>query len=344
MRIKLDNQPSPPPQSPIMKILFTIDVETWPVTTDPETFGDYFERCIFGRVGDGAWGLSYQLDIFRQYDLQAVFFVEPLFAGVMGLGFLERIVSPILAAGHDIQLHTHPEWLSQYTPPLLPSKTPRHRMHDYAEGEQVEIIEQGLKLLKKCGVDQVQAFRAGSFGADDNTLKTLSQTAITMDSSFNPGYPECRITPPRSSSSNSAPPSPWQPVRHHGILEFPMGGFSDWPGHTRHLQLTAVSTAEMTGMIEQAYEKKWRYLVILSHSFELLNRSRSRKDPIMVRRFEALCQFLANNRQRFQTIGFADIDPQAWSNDTACHPPLTSHPLRTLHRMGEQLFRRVYAP
>jgi len=85
--------------------------------------------------------------------------------------------------------------------------------------------------------------------------------------------------------------------------------------------------------------------VIVSHSFELVWRGVSRGRPasprrLVIRRFERLCQFLAENRDRFETGGFAGL------GETDLRPPrdprpLRSSVLRTAHRYAEQLAGRL---
>jgi hypothetical protein len=91
----------------------------------------------------------------------------------------------------------------------------------------------------------------------------------------------------------------------------------------------------------QAHEMGWRTFVIVSHSFELLRRGarETAPDPVVVRRFDELCRFLADNRDRFRTVGFNDLAlDQAPAVDSRI--PVSPVPL-TAMRIGEQLARRM---
>ncbi len=66
-------------------------------------------------------------------------------------------------------------------------------MHEYNLREQEEIISKGIELLKKITNTQPIAHRAGSFAADNNTLKALIKNGIFIDSSYVKEYKNCKI-------------------------------------------------------------------------------------------------------------------------------------------------------
>src|SRR6186997_3028918 len=96
-----------------LPVLITIDTELWPHSPCWRTEGlaADFERDILGRTEHGDFGIDYQMDVFGQHGLRAVFLVEGLFAEVAGRAHLRDIVQAIDARGHEVQLHVHPEWL-----------------------------------------------------------------------------------------------------------------------------------------------------------------------------------------------------------------------------------------
>ncbi|MBF0623709.1 MAG: hypothetical protein HQL82_02765 [Magnetococcales bacterium] len=139
----------------------------------------------------------------------------------------------------------------------------------------------------------------------------------------------------------AARPPARHPVWLDGVWEFPVGRFCDRGAHERHLQLTACSFAELAAMIRQAHRRGWTHLVLLSHSFELLNRTRTRVDPVVMDRFVRLCRFLETNRDWVITVGFEDVDPATLGSDAGV-PALRSHRGRTLWRQGEQALRWLF--
>ncbi|HUF35938.1 MAG TPA: hypothetical protein VMN37_08310 [Gemmatimonadales bacterium] len=90
------------------------------------------------------------------------------------------------AAGQDVQVHAHTEWLSLAREPGLP-RTGHSLVRLYPEAEQAAIIGRAAGLLREAGASRPRAFRAGSYGADLATLRALCACGIPMDSSLNPG-------------------------------------------------------------------------------------------------------------------------------------------------------------
>src|SRR3546814_1564383 len=51
------------------------------------------------------------MDMLERHGLTGVFFVDPMPALVYGPKIIAEIVRPIVARGHEVQLHIHTEWL-----------------------------------------------------------------------------------------------------------------------------------------------------------------------------------------------------------------------------------------
>jgi hypothetical protein len=136
-----------------------------------------------------------------------------------------------------------------------------------------------------------------------------------------------------------------QPREIYGVYEFPISFFRDRPGHYRHLQLCACSIHELTNSLCMASERGWYSQVLVSHSFELIKRRKQTRKPalvdwIVVRRFEQLCRFLAEHRNKIRTAVFSEIVPEQIPELNPSRP-LHSNIHRTVHRYCEQLIRRV---
>ena len=80
--------------------------------------------------------------------------------------------------------------------------------------------------------------------------------------------------------------------------------------------------------------------VILMHSFDLLTQARTMPDETMLSRFDKLCQFLAQNRDKFQTVTFGDVDAAEMVSVERVGPSLHSSILHTVQRSFEQIMRR----
>ncbi|MDP6435920.1 MAG: polysaccharide deacetylase [Gammaproteobacteria bacterium] len=320
----------------MLNVFITVDTEVWPndLAGGPgeESFAAAFRRDILGRTKAGDYGLPLQLKIMNDHGIQASFFVESLFASGMGAGALGDITGMVEAAGHEVQMHLHPEW-AQAVPELQSLYNGGNNLQDYNKDQQYQMLKTGLDNLAAAGVPGPRAFRAGNYGAGFSTLKVLNSLGIEFDTSYNYCYlaSDCDL-------QTSEPLL--QPSMLEGVLEFPVSFFQDWPGHYRHTQLTACSFAELSAMLDQACDRGWSSFVIVSHGFELLNPARSAPDGVVRRRFEKLCAFIAANSDRMKVGMFKNLDVTAIGAG-AEQELLTSNMLRTASRYAIQILRRL---
>ncbi len=295
------------------------------------------DRDIHGLTPQGRFGLGHILARFKAHGLKATFFLEAFYGLYAGPAELGRLVDPILEAGQEVGLHLHSEWLPLLKRPEL-AGLEGGSLKDFTRPRQERLIALGLESLRQAGAGPVQALRAGNYGANLDTLAAARANGLSFDSSYDPAYlgRGCAMYLPQTL---------WQPQKLEGILELPVGAFQDYPGHLRHLQLSACSLEEIRHVVGQAHRRGWSQLVLVMHSFELIHRRHwrglePRADALMLRRFEGLCQYLAANRGEVVTAHFRDIDSAGLG---AGQPPgpLTSHPGRTLWRLAQQAWRRL---
>jgi hypothetical protein len=188
---------------------------------------------IDGAVDKGRFGIGWQMDRLEAHGLRGVFFVDPMPARVVGDGFLGEIVEPIVARGHEVQLHIHSEWLALAAGSPKPSGSGQF-IHEFSQEDQAALIREAADRLVAAGAPRPIAFRAGNYAASDETLSALAGEGILWDTSFNAHYlgGACRIGLPASSNA---------PVRHAGLIEAPVSGLNDRPGRFRAAQVCAVS-------------------------------------------------------------------------------------------------------
>lgn len=318
----------------MVRVFVTCDTEVWPLGPDWKESGlerEYLYH-ILGRTTGGDFGVPYQLEILNRHGLKGVFFVEALFADAVGPERLRQITAMVQEAGHEVQLHLHPEWLARIQDPSLPARKGQHLRH-YTEDEQTALIARGLANLRASGAAAVSAFRAGNYGGNLDTLRALARNRVAYDTTYNVCYLDgaCDMDLGRELL---------QPELIDGVNEFPVSCFEDWPGHYRHAQLCACSSDELHGALWQASERDWHAFVIVLHSFELIRRPRrtgeaAKPNRIVIRRFEELCRFLAAHRDKFETAFFSDLDPKEIPAPGGA-VALKSSPLRTARRMVEQ--------
>jgi hypothetical protein len=313
------------------------------ITIDTEYSAGLFVR--FGRAGraenfrmsidcataDGAVGVGYQMDMFDFHGLKAVFFVDPMPALIWGVDAIAAIVEPIVSRGHDVQLHLHSEWLAFAGAANPLGDRTGTNIKDFTLDEQLVLLRYASDMLIAAGAPRPVAFRAGNYGANDDTLRALAQLGMAYDTSHCPGIAaaDCAI----SLSSDDL-----QPRLHCGIVEVPIGAIGSYGDGKRHAQITALSAAEMLAAVGHCRTHDIASFTLVSHSFELLSRDRQRINRIIDRRFTKLCRGLAS-MDGVETRTYADRPPTV--PDGQSRQPtvgvLPFSPIRAGMRMAEQL-------
>lgn len=319
------------PEKPL-NVFLTVDVEIWPQRwdLDPGNFSRYFDTYIIGKTASGGFGLPFQLGLLAEHGLKAVFFVEPLFAFEFGMQPLREIVSMIRGFGQEVQPHLHTEWVGKMTHSILPGRVGIN-MRQFSKDEQTFLIAKGLENLRSCGVEAPCAFRAGSFGANRDTLRAVAKNGLKIDSSYNLA----------SQHGAFLEDELWQPGLFDGVKEFPVTVYGDILGRRKHAQINTTSYREFAHILQQAHARRWHSSVIFWHSAELLNESRSRRDPVAISRLEKLCRYLADRRTILETRWFSEM----LSEDLPAFGtlgPLSPTPLDSIAKYGEQLVRKVF--
>lgn len=287
--------------------------------------GENFARSIACETSAGAVGIFHQMDVMERNGLRGVFFVDPMPALVWGLEAIRAVVEPIVVRGHDVQLHLHTEWLAlagRKNP--LDGRTGQH-LHCFGYEDQVTLIGLARDYLVAAGAPPPVAFRAGNYAADDNTLLALRHHGIRYDSSHVPGIAnsDCRITLGARDH---------RVVRHQGAIEVPVGSIRSLRG-LRHAQVTALSAWEMGAALRYAVKHHVPMLTIVTHSFELLSRDRSRINSIVRDRFEKFCETVAHTAGA-RGATFASRPPQIGDETGCAAMPLSE--IRAAARIAEQ--------
>jgi hypothetical protein len=315
-----------------MRVYITFDIEVWcDGWSDLDArFPAAFDRYYYGHSHAGAYALPKTTEILNRHGLTGVFFVEPLFSARFGSSYLETVVGLIAGEGHNVQLHLHPEWTDEIQPPILPdvSCKRQHLVH-YTEDEQAALIATGRRLLEAAKRAPVDCFRAGSFAANRATYRALVRNGLALDSSLNAGFDY--------TGGSIQGLHDWAGERTiEGVRCFPVSVFTDGFGRLRPAQVNACSTGEMRRALLDAAERGVEHFVIVSHNFDMLKPGSTEPDWIVVRRFEALCDFLARNRSTFEVGPFTAAARSAGAESRPQVPAWA-----TVQRWAEQLVRRV---
>lgn len=286
-------------------VYLTIDTEYSSALANspcPVDRAENFARSIACLTPDGPAGITHKLELLKRYGQRAVFFVDPMPALVWGVAAIEDVVAPILAAGQDVQLHCHTEWLK-----FAPSGGPfvgleGRNIKDFAFEEQCRILEWARDTLVAAGAPDPVAFRAGNYGANRDTLRALREIGLYYDSSHTPGIVG-------GDSALDLRATDTQPLLYEGIIEVPVSCVGDLGGRLRHAQITALSLKEMRAALLHARDGRMTCFTLVSHSFELINRRSLAVNKVVRARFEGLCRALQ------------DIDG-IWTADFAQSPPV----------------------
>ena len=282
-------------------LLITVDTELSALLQQRGlSLDENLRRSIHAETGGRACGIGWQMDVLDRHKLTGVFFLDPLPALVHGAAFLTPIVGEIVGRGHEVQLHIHTEWLAWARDSPVEGRQGRN-IGDFSLGDQVTLLGLAKDYLEQAGAPPITAFRAGNFGANDDTLRALAAVGIDWDSSVNPAYlgGDCRI---------SADHGQIGAKRIHGVAELPVSGIIDRPGGFRPAQICAMSADEMRAGLRHAVRNGHDAFVVVTHSFEMLSRDRARPNGAVIRRFEQLCREAAG-LPGVRGMGFRDLSP-----------------------------------
>lgn len=166
--------------------IMTIDVEGHS-GTDP------IRRLIWGETADGSChGIDRMMDIGDSYGVRFLFFVDIAAAFEYGKEKIAQVLLHIKSRGHDIGVHVHASHMGDKS---------RDYMWQYS-------IEEQRDILKKCTAFYTEvlgmpptSFRAGSYGANRDTLQVLEELGYQYDFSQHYGKRACAILPPAAYTS-----------------------------------------------------------------------------------------------------------------------------------------------
>lgn len=162
------------------KVLVSIDTEG-PAGSNP------VERMIYGKTSDEKeYGIHYLMNIFSAHNIRGLFFVDIPEIADHGADKIERVLKDIEENGHDTGVHVHPDHMADIN---------RRYLWQYSRDEQYEIIARCTDFYTKILRKQPKSFRAGRYGADNNTLSVLDEIGYKYDMSEFHSSRYCKIEP-----------------------------------------------------------------------------------------------------------------------------------------------------
>lgn len=309
-------------------LLITVDTELSALLQQQGvSLHDNVQRSIWANAAGQGHGIGWQMDVLDRHGLKGVFFLDPMPSLVHGSDWLRPIVRAIVERGHEVQMHVHSEWLAWAKESPVGDRQGRN-IGDFSLADQITLLSHAKMLLEDAGAPTITAFRAGNFGANDDTLRALAAIGVDWDSSVNPGYlrADCGI---------SAKPDEIGASRLHGMAELPVSGIMDRPGSFRPAQICAMSAAEMRAGLHHAVAQGHDAFVVVTHSFEMLSRDRQRANALVKARFESLCRAAAG-LPGVHAAGFHDLSPAIADRAPVAHTRVQPNRLRTTSRLVQQ--------
>lgn len=219
------------------------------------------KKRIYGKIGDRYFGIPLIMDIADRYGISVTFFVEVLNHYYFGKDETRQVCRYILERGHDVQLHLHPNYLNftrQYPEELVF----KDNMSAYGAARQTELIQEGKELLQEYGVKEPVAFRAGNYGADQNTIGALSKNGFVFDSSYNLAFPH-KNSPLFAQPLNDL-------ARIEDIFELPVTCFQEDIGFFKKrvpMDINGAGFRQMRDTLRFASKNNFRCVTFILHSF-----------------------------------------------------------------------------
>lgn len=297
------------------------------------------EPLVWCKVNGRSEGLGFMLDTFSKYNIQATFFVETVHRYYFKHDPMKPIAQQIHAAGHDVQLHTHPCWSFFQYPDWREQVRGKPGRDDFAGrdiDDSVRLIQQGIDSFADWGLPRPLVFRSGNLQHDDNLYKALARTGIPYSSNvavgiFDSGQEQYKLFSGQHD--------------RHGVREFPVLSYSDWRAGTkqnvRSLTIAGASFAETRSILEKCRAAGIAQVVILTHPFEYVQNSdvtyrKMRRHSLTQKRLRQLCRYLHDNADRFEACGLAQAaaaNPRASTDNIL----LNGHLWHTVPRMAAQV-------
>ena len=333
---------------PKTRVYFTVDVECAEERLSRGQLqpAQGYDLRVWGRFAnhDDELGVPLIMRELEAYGHRGTFFMEPFGSRHFGIDGLAAVCRSIRARGHDVQLHAHPVQKEPRFRSL--ALTPENdNLHARDVAGQAALLDEGVSILAAAGVprDEVRAFRAGNFGADNRTWQAMAKVGLPLSSNLNSNYlnRNCKISWPRHENGLFD--------TGYGVWELPVSNFLDGKS-PRHLQIMAVSLGEMIDYLKAARAQDIGEVNIFTHSFELfyiedLERRQARLSPMNVSRLRGLCRFLREHADEFEVDTMGDLAGRLQSgNQRPVHSAAgmpRGKPLLRYRRLVEQVFKRV---
>lgn len=281
-------------------------------------------------------GLGFILDTLKKNDIKATFFVEALNVNFFGYDAMGEIAHLIYSQDQDIQLHLHPVWTYFKNPEWQTQLTINPPNDDFRLRKQQEIeslLTEGTDIFLKWGLQKPIAIRTGSLWVNTSVYKAMRSTGIKYSSNVGVGIYRPKDEELQLYSGIHEIESCFElPVlSYRGVDIFSYQ-------HIKTLTITGSSWREIKHLLQLALKKNIDCVVILTHPSEFVKNQNDQYtnfigNRINQKRFNLLCEFLSENRDKFSVQTFSDLSTIKEPNQNSANT-LLSVPIRqTVNRV-----------
>lgn len=243
------------------------------IDTEGPAGNNPIESLIYGRTVKGEYGINALMDLFEKHQCTGLFFVDIAEAWDNGAEKIAGVLEHIKSRGHDIGVHIHPDHMADSN---------RRFLWEYSYDEQYQIISQCTDFYKQIVGTEPVSFRAGRYGANDDTIKILAELGYKYDFSEFPHNKRCRMT--FDGRYNQI-----KQIKDSQIVEVPVSVFQSFksPIYSRFDKVDVTQCfSEYKKVLDRFPENG--IIVFFVHSFSLLNWRGNPDSPVLKKRIPQL--------------------------------------------------------
>jgi len=253
-------------------LIITVDTEAQP----PRQSENHVDRLIYGKSKEGSFGIGEMMEIADRYSKKITFFVD-IIAERIYPGEIRDVCMDIHSRGHDVQLHSHPEYADESFWREL--DIPRQgAMNRWNAEQSSKIITWMIGKCEDWGIPRPVALRGGGYRYNAHILQTENEIGLTLDFNYNHLNRKVPLKEPVQPQPFNLGPLPvfrWS----NGIVEVPVSTFSNDEDPAKHATRIRFDENFVMKYESDLHERMRKYysetkgppiLVMMIHSWSLL--------------------------------------------------------------------------
>ena len=239
------------------------------IDTEAPAGNDAVNNMIYCKTDSGEYGINHIMDMLDSYDIKGLFFVDIAEAWHYGEEKIKKVLFDIDNRNHDIGVHIHPDHMTD---------PDRRFLWQYSFDEQYEIIKKCTEFYESVLGRKPLSFRAGRYGADNNTIKILSMLGYKYDMSMYYGMKKrCKIDGEFETINNVK-------LLPGGVYEIPVTVFKsfDFIGYKRFDKLDeSMPYGEFVGVVKEMLTSRSVSVgSFFMHSFSFVDWRKNPNKPV----------------------------------------------------------------